>query len=334
MKYLYENNGHKVLCLETRKKGVLANTREIIRVIRKENIDIVSTHLYPSNLWGPLAAKLMNKPVISSLHSILSHKGIKGLMLEGLFLRLSDKIRVVADVIKKDVKKYYKIPQKKIVVIKNGRSPEKFTQFKLQPDEKKNLKHSLGLSDDSIIIGMVASLTPQKGHVYLLNSFTKIKQSLPEVKLLLVGDGILYQQLHNITKERNISKDVIFAGNHPDVRGFIDIMDIFILSSIREGLCNVLIEAMMMKKPIIATNVGGNKELIKNKENGMLIEPYNTTSIAEAVISLYNNKTKMRQFGEKAQKVAVTHFDINRKAIEFQNILLELVRSDRSMRTS
>jgi len=148
-------------------------------------------------------------------------------------------------------------------------------------------RQELDLGIDDFVIGFAGRLVRLKGLTYLLHAAKKIQQKIPKLHVLIVGDGPERSQIVDTAKSLEIP--VTFAGWVNDLRPYYSAMDVFILPSLTEGLPNALLESMAMQRPIIATNVGGNKDLIKDGVNGYLIPPQNADLLARQILTLYEN---------------------------------------------
>ena len=150
-----------------------------------------------------------------------------------------------------------------------------------------------GLTEESVIFGCVARLSPEKAHSDLLQAFQTVKKEIPSAHLILVGDGPLKDDLHRLTGELGLGDSIYFAGQRSNIRDYISLFDVFVLASTRESLPRAAREAMACGKPIIATRVGATREVVHHGKSGLLVPPGKPQKFAQAMILLGKNK-KMR----------------------------------------
>src|SRR4030042_1104997 len=220
--------------------------------IKKNRIDVIHCHGYKSNFYGLLASKGQVPSVTTNHNWLTAHWKLKTYcFLDSLWIRFFDRIVAVSSEIKKDMLKY-KIPERKIRIINNGISLERFEKRA----ETRKMKTLLGFEEKTRVIGTVGSLVIEKGHIYLLEAARQILDVVKDLKFLIIGDGPLRKALEEKSEELGIKKDVIFMGQRKDIPELLMAMDIFVLPSIKEGPPVALLEAMAAKRPIVATQIG------------------------------------------------------------------------------
>ena len=147
---------------------------------------------------------------------------------------------------------------------------------------------NMGFGDGDFVIGYVGNFAKGKGHLQLVEAFARVAQDIPDAKLLFVGRGMRPEV--EAAAATLPTGTAVFAGWRDDIAACFNAMDIFVQPSLSEAFSQVLIEAMGVGLPVIATDVGGANEVIKNDVNGLLIEPDNTDAIHKAVLRLYNDR--------------------------------------------
>lgn len=157
----------------------------------------------------------------------------------------------------------------------------------------------------------VARLTPQKGISYLLESIALSTASLHNVEFLMVGDGPMRMELENRTRELNLQSIVKFIGFQSNVQDLLRQSDVFILPSIEEGLPFTILEAMEAGVPVIATNVGGNHELIRHEYNGILVPPCDIETMSRELIRLAGDEKLRERFGIAGRNTVIEEFNTN-----------------------
>jgi len=151
-----------------------------------------------------------------------------------------------------------------------------------------------------------------------------IKDKFKTLKLLIVGDGPLKEDLKQETQRLGISNDVIFTGYRTDIPQLLSVMDIFVLPSLTEGLPMVLLEAMASRKPIIATNVGAIPKVI-NKDNGLLVEPKDVTALQRAIEILLNDKGIKQKFASSSYETVMVKFSSEQMCSKYYELYKEVM---------
>ncbi|MBI5055372.1 MAG: glycosyltransferase family 4 protein [Nitrospirae bacterium] len=267
----------------------------LIRKYIKENrVDIIHCHGYKSNFFGLLASR-GKIPLVTTNHNWLTaHWKLKVYcFIDSLLIRYFDRIVAVSEDVKKDMLRY-KIPERKIRIIDNGIDLDRFNG-KVYPV---NIRKEFGIKEHETVIGTIGSLGHEKGHIYLLKAAREILETHKAVKFLIIGDGLLRNELESMANTLGISSNVIFAGYRKDIPEMLSMMDIFVLPSIKEGLPMVLLEAMAAKKPVIATRVGAVPKVITHDETGILVRPKEIDELRHSILRLINDRAtaeKLRQ---------------------------------------
>ena len=149
---------------------------------------------------------------------------------------------------------------------------------------------------------------------------------MPKAKFLVVGEGAEKNRLKKLAEKLNISENVIFTGLRGDVREILVITDIFVLPSLFEGLPNVIMEAMLAGKPVVATHIPGNDELVIDGETGSLVLSKDSDSLASAIINILENPDKGKQMGINGRKRVEEYFSIDETVKKTEELYEALVR--------
>ena len=297
---------------------------ELYRLMKKKQIHVVRTHRYRSNLYGRLAAFLAGVPVIiASVHdNYRTDKRLKRIIMNRILSKITDKIVAVSEDVKKDILRYDSIDPSKIEVIPNGIDVERFNPERNTTDIRKEFS----LEEDDIVIGFIGRIVPAKGLEYLLNALPYLKEEFKNIKLLIVGEGSLVEELKERAKKNNIFDNILFTGRRRDIPEILASINIFVMPSIAEGLPNALLEAMAMGKPIVTTEVGGIPEIVKNGFNGLLVPPRDTVSLSKAIKELISNDQLATKMGQAARDLVRDNLSIKAIAQKWQSIYLSILK--------
>src|SRR3972149_8851754 len=297
---------------------------ELHRLMKKKQIHVVRTHRYRSNLYGRLAAFLAGVPVIiAAIHdNYRTDKRPKRRIMNRILSKITDKIVAVSEDVKEDIIRYDSIDSSKIEVIPNGIDVERFNPEKNTTDIRKEFS----LEDDDIVIGFIGRIVPAKGLEYLLNALPYLKEEFKSIKLLIVGEGSLVEELKERAKKNNIFDNILFIGRRRDIPEILASINIFVMPSIAEGLPNALLEAMAMGKPIVTTEVGGIPEIVKNGFNGLLVPPRDTLSLSKAIKRFLGNDRLAAKLGQAARDLVHDNLSIKAIAQKWQSLYVSILK--------
>jgi len=293
---------------------------KIYGVIKKFNPDIVHTSLFYANLFGRIAAKMAGVRVI-----LCEEQNICGWKSRNLFFIIADRVlslvtdRIIAcsESVKKFTMGQENIGSSKFAVVYNAFDRDKFDiELPAAPD----IKISMGFKATDRIIGTIGRLCEQKGHVYLIEAMAKVVVENAGARLLIVGEGPLKSRLANMAGNAGISDKVIFMEKRRDVPAFLKMLDVFVLPSLWEGLSVVLLEAMYMAKPIVATGIPSNAEAMIDGQTGVLAKKADAGSLAEGINFLLRNSEASKTLGDGAKKRVLEYFTPEKRACELTNM--------------
>ena len=154
------------------------------------------------------------------------------------------------------------------------------------------------LPHGSPVVGNIAALVPHKGQRHLIEAAHIVVQKLPDVRFVILGEGELREALERLIKEYRLEKHVLLPGFRTDVLGCLKSFDLFVMSSVTEGLGTSLLDAMACSRPIVATEAGGIPEVVENGVTGLLVPPRDHTAMADAIVTLINDQARRRQMGD------------------------------------
>lgn len=283
----------------------------IRRILADEKFDILHTHRYKENILGGLARTMTGVPhQIRTVHGLAEPaRGFKG--LKSRLYRLLDAIvtRTRIDMsiaVSCDIERQLstQFGPEHVIMIHNGIDGER-----LQPTTSPaDIRKRLGLSAEHSLIGSVGRLTPVKGYQYLLGAFRIVAARHPHARLVLVGDGPERAALESLTAEYGLDKKVIFYGFTPDVGEILAALDVFVLSSLHEGVSISLLESLALGIPSVVTNVGGNPEVVRHNDTGLLVPSMDEPALAEAIGSLLDNPGRAIMMREAGRILVASEF--------------------------
>jgi glycosyltransferase involved in cell wall biosynthesis len=293
-------------------------------LIRRERPDLVQTWLLKANHVGRLAASLAGQhPLVASYRDMGFKAGpgdtlLDRLLAAGTTLVLHNSARGRAAFLARTGDTGRTLHQ----ILPNGVDTDR---FRPDPLARRRLREELGIGAGDPVVLMVARLFPEKDPSLFLAVGRRVRQALPSARFWLVGGGYLAPR---IQAELDAQPDpgLWLAGERADIPALLAAADLALLTSHSEGLSNTILEAMASSLPVLAMDVGGNRELIRNGENGFLLESRDPAKIAAVVVQVLQNQVLASKLGACGRQRAEAEFSLNRlaiRSIEYYERLIE-----------
>ena len=297
---------------------------QIMRIIKKGGYHIVHCHTSKAGFIGPLAARLAGaKVVLYSPH---------GTILQGYFGRIQTKffillqrfaaffINQIICLTKLEISQYLEAgigSTTKYNFIYNGIDVESMAQRRA---DRLTMRKDLRIGPNDYVGVSVGRLVPVKGYNHLIEAISLLKHNIPDIRLLLVGNGRERKALEEQAEAAGLLDYVRFVGLRRDIPELLSCADIFILSSLNEGFGLVLVEAMAMRLPIVATRVGGVPEVVEHEKTGILVEAQDPQAMGNAIARLYHNRQWANDLGAAGYEKAKHTFDIRKITEQYKEL--------------
>ncbi len=324
-------NGDGVLAGELRRHGVpyhvlwrkgieMGVLARLYRCFREEKARIVHTHQFPQLFYSLLPARMYGAKIVHTEHEFFTYRNnVQFRLLFKQLVRFCSALTVVGP----EVARYYieelGIPSTRVHVIANGVDLEQFTFA------SRKARDRLGLPPDDLIFGIVGRLEPEKDHRTLLQAFRVFVEHRQAVRLLIVGDGSLRTALESYSRTHGLERNVTFLGARNDIPEVLAAFDVFVLSSVHEGVPLSVVEAMGAGKPVIATDIGGLRMLVKPTVNGLLVPPADPGALEAAMRNLAVNPARRREMGARSRQIARETFGVSTMINLYQEIYESVV---------
>jgi glycosyltransferase involved in cell wall biosynthesis len=337
LKQILETAGIKVYSLNIpgpRNFSRAAN--KLKKVYEKEKPDIVHSTLFRSDA---VTRKLRSKFEIPLISSFVNNSYNK-LRFQSQPLLMQFKLKMVqlydtltsrkvdyfisnSETIKSAKAASTNVDLDKVKVIYRGRKTEEFTNKKKENLEK--LKKSLGIDNQNILLN-VSRLIERKGQLDLINAMPAILKKFGDTVLLIAGHGVLKMKLQQRIDELSLQKNILLLDRRSDVPDLLAIADIFVYPSYFEGLPGALIEAMLSEKIIVCSDIPENLECV-DINSAVIFERGNVEDLTQKVLNVLGNEIKFQRLGLRAREIAVTKFDIDRIAQNYESTYDEMITS-------
>jgi glycosyltransferase involved in cell wall biosynthesis len=305
---------------------------KIWKFIRRGKFDIVHAHSSKAGVLGRLAAKLCGvRGIIYTPHGYAfqyspeSWRGKFYMAIERSAALLCDHVLSVSEGERRETIGRNICRGSKVTVLENVVSGEDLVARRSVSEMKRELK----IPGDAAVVGMVANFRPQKGYGQFIRSIPKIRRACRGTVFVIVGDGEEWEKVKVMIGRLGIGGAVRLTGNRENVGDYYQIFDVFVLSSLWEGMPYVILEAMASGLPIVATDICGNNELVEDGRNGFLVEAGSIDGIAERVINLLKNAEKRRVFGEESLAMIASGLSVEEWIREYEKFYFRVLENEK-----
>ena len=285
------------------------------RYFRKERFDIVHTHTAKAGIIGRVSARLAGVPIVlHSYHGIHFYEG-QNELLKYFYSRIEKLVGRMTDMVfsqnKGDIDKLVfgkVLPRQKVLYEGNGVNIKKLDKLRNDADIHE-LKRQLSINEAVPVIGCFARFEAIKGHVFFFKSLKRLLRVYPDAVCLVAGDGPLKKNLESLAFNLGIHRNLRFLGWREDIQCLHSVIDILVLSSQKEGIPRAVMEAMAAKKPVVATDVPGTKEIVIHQHTGILVPYGNEEALCDAISEIVKDKEKAARYGENGKARIEQEFD-------------------------
>ncbi len=269
----------------------------IVKLIRQQKIELVHTHLTSATFIGVQAARITGIPCVATLHGFT----------DAFWYRLPPRLIAVSHAVKAHFVAQG-IPEARITVLHNGINLAEYPPHPLE-----EAKIAIGQSPDGPILGIFGRLAPEKGQDVALDALAQVIPAIPEVRLLIVGEGRCRAALLAQAERLGIGANVEFCGFHADPRPLMRACDLVLVPSRKEGFGLAAIEAMALARPVVATAVGGIPEVVVDGVTGVLVPAESPTALAAAIQNLLQHPARATAMGQAGHARVAENFDQQRQ---------------------
>ena len=286
----------------------------LIRLLKVEGVTVLQTHGARANVYGRIAGWFAGVPVVvSTVHnSIADYEGSSlKRWIYATVLRVTrpwvSRMICVSDAVRRDVVRDDPAAAGLVETVHNGVDRRLFQPLR----DRTKVRREFGLTHGPLVV-VVARLTEQKGHRDLIEALVLLRGQWPNLQCFCVGDGELRDSLEALAVSRGVSRMCRFVGSRDDVMDFYAAADIVLLPSHSEGFPFVLLEALALGKPVIATSVNGVPEVIEHMKTGLLVKARDVAGMAGAMQFLLEHPERAMQLGAAGRAVVQEHFTVDR----------------------
>lgn len=300
-------------------QGVL----RLARLIRRWRPHVVHSHMFRSSLVASPIAFFCGVPVIVETPHV--REGWRRGRLKGSFAvdrlvsRVVSRYIAVSEANARYLVDEKGIPAQRVRVIRNGIDLARFDRANLSPRE---IRRAKGFGESDPLVVVVARLEPQKGHRVLLEALSRVIREFPALRVALVGDGALREELEQLARSLGLERVIHFAGRQPDPENWLSMADITVLPSFYEGLPIAAIESLAVGTPVVATAVDGTPEVVVNGKTGLTVPPGDPGALAASICRMVASRELRCEFGRAGRHWVMSHFGREQQVAKTQELYL------------
>ena len=298
----------------------------MVQLVRRLAPDVVHTHMAKAGTVGRVAARICGVPlVVHTYHGHVFHSYFGAaktrvfLTIERALGLVTDRIIVVGDGQRDEIAGYGVAPPGKLESIRLGLELAPLLHAEAA---RGRLRQELGIDASTPLVGIVARLVPIKAHEAFFDAAVRIREALPRVEFLVVGDGERRQELETLVQRRGLSRAVRFLGWRRDMLNVYADLDLVALTSRNEGSPVALIEALAAGRPVVATAVGGVPEVVINGDTGVTVPVADSRALADAVLTLLAERPLAERLGAAGRRHVYPRYDSSRLVDDVRDLYL------------
>ncbi len=288
------------------------------RIIREENIEVIHSQTRVTSVLACRVSRKTGIPFISTCHGFFRASWER--MIFPCWGRM---VIAISGAVREHLIRDFRVSQEIIRLVHNGIDIEK-SKVKSQKT-KIELKREFGLKEGPVV-GIIARLSEVKGHKYLIMAMKKVIEKIPDVQLLIVGEGKIQKDLEALADKLGIEKNIRFVPAVSDTSEPLSVMDVFMMPSLQEGLGLSIMEAMLFGVPVVASKVGGIPSLVKDGITGVLVKPEDSDSLALAIIDLLKNEEKAAGLAVAAKELIIREFSLEKMVEQTERVYFECLK--------
>lgn len=308
----------------TMKRGLsLRGINDIKNFVKKNGIQIVHCHGYKPNIFFGLIPYRKVKALSTAHGWAKQGSGVKARVyeyLDSLALKRMDRVIAVSKSVRSDLEQRG-VRDSRISVIYNGLELDRVASG----SSGASIRDKYGIAEGDFVIGAVGRLTAVKGFRYLIEAFSVVASKVSNCRLLIAGDGPLRNELTTAILYHNLSNRIALVGYQKPINSFLKEIDLFVMSSLSEGLPMALLEAMACGKAIVATAVGGITETVENERSALLVPSRDPNAIAAGILRLYGECAMRDEMGIRNRRIVREKFSAGRMIQEYVSIYRKLL---------
>jgi glycosyltransferase involved in cell wall biosynthesis len=316
--------GVRVIKLRRDSRAALGAWRPLLKILRRERVDVVHGHLFGSNVWAVILGRAARVPVVVAHEHMWAYGGsrIRPLLDRDLIARFSDAFVAVSEEGRRRMIEVERIDPSRITLIPNGIAG-------FPPGDGAAVRRELGIDATEPVLGSVGHLRPEKAFDVLVEATERLREKGPAPIVLIAGEGTERGRLASLISARGLEGSVRLLGARSDVPDLLDALDIAVCCSDFEGGPLSVMEYMEAGLPVVASDVGGLPELVANGESGVLVPPRDPGALAAALATLLGDPGARRRMGEEGRLLRRERWSLEAWVSRIEELYVELLSHHR-----
>lgn len=287
-------------------------------LLKQKDINLIHANTRVTTVLAYLLSRRWKVPYLSTCHGFFKRR-----LFRRIFPLWGKRVIAISQEVKRHLIDDFKVEQHRVKLVYNGIDTK---NKPLDAREKTTARQNLGLRDTDTI-GIIARLSDVKGHRFLIEAMSEVVKTHPSIQLLIVGEGKEKKRLIDLVQRLGLTANIIFIPALEDVSKIFAAIDLFVMPSIHEGLGFSVIEAMASGVCVIASDVGGIRDLIKDGFNGVLVPSQDSPTLSRSIMNLLNDRIRLKDYGIKAKESIAEKFSLERMALETEGVYLECLNA-------
>jgi glycosyltransferase involved in cell wall biosynthesis len=293
----------------------------IVRRLRRERAQVLVTHSSVDAWTGGLAARLVGVPVVRMRH--LSVPVQRNPFSRAVYVGLCDKIVTMGEAIRTLLVERLEVRPAKVVSVPTGVDLDEFDPSRA---DRKRIRTELGVGGNTPLLGMIGVLRSWKGHLVFLQALRRVSAKLPDVQAVLVGDGPFRSVIQDAITCHGLEARVHVLGHREDVAEILVGLDMVVsASTAAEGIPQALLQALAMRRLVVASDVGGIPEVIHPGETGWLVRPSDPDALGEAIVEALADRAGAERMGRQGREMVVAGYSLQRMGERMEELYRSLV---------
>ncbi|OGX40804.1 MAG: hypothetical protein A2984_01765 [Omnitrophica WOR_2 bacterium RIFCSPLOWO2_01_FULL_41_12] len=292
---------------------VLMSKFKLINFLKSNQIDILHSNSRTTQILGCLLSRKTGIPHVSTCHGFFKKR-----FFRRVFPCWGIKTIAISASVKEHLMQDFAVKEEDIRVIHSGVDVLKFAAISRDGFGKTKL----GLGEGPVV-GIIARLSVEKGHIYLIQAMQEVVSEIPAAQLLIIGEGRMQKGLFALRERLGLQKHIFFIPSITDTSEILSVMDIFVLPSTKEGLGLSLMEAMAAGVCVIGTDVGGIKSLIQDGVNGLVVKPADARGLSAVISGLLKDSPKRESLAREGQRFIAQNFSQEKMVSETERVYSE-----------
>jgi sugar transferase (PEP-CTERM/EpsH1 system associated) len=298
--------------------------RRLAAVCRRHGVDVLHAHQYTPFFYGVTSRRWRRPPVLFTEHGrwFPDHPRWRRVLLNRMMLRRGDRVVAVGESVRQALIHNEGFSPCRVAVIYNGIDP---VAFRHDTDRRTAVRESLGLCEDDFVIAQVARLDAIKDHATAIRTIQRVADRLDRARLILVGDGPQHDAIVAEIDRRGMGEQVRMLGLRHDIAQLLAAADVFLLTSVSEGIPVTVLEAMAVGLPVVSTDVGGMAEIVRPGKTGFLVPAGDDAWLADAILDLAGDPALRARLGQAGRNRVETVFSQEQMHAAYARLYEEMI---------